>query len=119
MEDTLQRFFAILVAVVIFFLLPLYIAFEKKDDISYSLALKITSNFVNDVKNKGYITRDMYNDFISDLAVTGNSYDIKMEHVAKNIILLYIHIIMGLIKIILINLIIVYTKNFTKVILKI
>ena len=83
MEDTLQRFFAILVAVVIFFLLPLYIAFEKKDDISYSLALKITSNFVNDVKNKGYITRDMYNDFISDLAVTGNSYDIKMEHVAK------------------------------------
>ena len=57
MEDTLQRVFSVLVAIVIFFLLPLYIAFEKKDDISYSLALKITSNFVDNVKNKGYLSK--------------------------------------------------------------
>ena len=56
---------------------------EKKDDISYSLALKITTNFVESVNSKGYLTHDMYNDFISKLAVTGNSYDIKLEHVAK------------------------------------
>lgn len=83
MEDTLQRVFAILIGVVIFFLLPLYIAFEKKDDISYSLALKITSNFVNNVKTKGYISKDMYNKLISDLAVTGNDYNIQFEHIAK------------------------------------
>ena len=83
MEDTLQRVFSVLVAIVIFFLLPLYIAFEKKDDISYSLALKITSNFVDNVKNKGYLSKDMYNDFISNLAATGNDYDIKMEHLSK------------------------------------
>lgn len=83
MEDTLQRVFGILVGVIIFFLLPLYIAFEKKDDISYSLALRITTNFVDNVKTKGYLSHDMYNDFISKLAVTGNSYDIKLEHVSK------------------------------------
>lgn len=83
MDDMLQRVFGILVGVIIFFLLPLYIAFEKKDDISYSLALKITTNFVENVKSKGYVSHEMYNDFISNLAVTGNSYDIKMEHVAK------------------------------------
>ncbi len=83
MEDTLQRVFSVLVAVIIFFLLPLYIAFEKKDDISYSLALKITSNFVDNVKNKGYLSKDMYDNFISNLAVTGNDYDIKMEHLSK------------------------------------
>lgn len=83
MEDTLQKVFGILVGVIIFFLLPLYIAFEKKDDISYSLALKITTNFVESVKSKGYLSHEMYNDFISQLAVTGNSYDIKMEHVNK------------------------------------
>lgn len=83
MADILQRVFSIIVATLVFFLLPLYIAFEKKDDISYSLALSITSNFVNDVTNKGYLTIDMYNKYISDLAVTGNSYDVSLEHILK------------------------------------
>lgn len=83
MEDTLQRVFAILIAVIIFFLLPLYIAFEKKDDISYSLALRITTNFVENVKSKGYLSKEMYDNYIARLAVTGNVYDIKLEHVAK------------------------------------
>ena len=83
MEDILQRVFPILISVLILFILPLYITFEKMDDISYSLALKITSNFVDNVTAKGYISEEMYNDFISELSVTGNVYDIKMEHVAK------------------------------------
>ncbi len=83
MEDVVQRIFAILLSVLIFFLLPLYIAFEKKDDIAYALALKVTTNFVNQVTEKGYLTIDMYNDYISELSTTGNVYDISMEYVAK------------------------------------
>lgn len=83
MEDNLQRVFSILISILILFILPLYIAFEKIDDISYSLALKITSNFVDNVTAKGYLTKEMYNDYISRLSVTGNVYDVKMEHVAK------------------------------------
>ena len=83
MEDTLQKVFAILLSVVVFFLLPLYMAFEKKDDIAYSMALRITSNFVDNVTNKGYITENMYNNFITDLALTGNTYEVTMQHKAK------------------------------------
>lgn len=83
MEDNLQRVFSVLISVLILFLMPLYITFEKMDDISYSLALKITSNFVDTVNAKGYITEEMYNDFVKELSVTGNMYDVKMEHVAK------------------------------------
>lgn len=83
MEDNLMRVFSVLVSVIILFILPLYITFEKMDDISYSLALKITSNFVDNVNAKGYLTEEMYNDFISRLSVTGMLYDVKMEHVAK------------------------------------
>lgn len=83
MEDNLQRIFAVLLSFLVFFMLPLYIAHEKKDDAAYALALKITSNFVENVTSKGYITKDMYDTFISDLAITGNVYDIKMEHLAK------------------------------------
>ena len=83
MDGILQRIVSILIAVIIFFILPVYIAYEKRDDISYALALKITTDFVDDVNSKGYLTSEMYDEFVSELAVTQNSYDIYMEHTAK------------------------------------
>ena len=84
MDGVLQRVVSILISVVIFFILPIYIAYEKKDDISYALALKITTDFVDNVNSKGYITSEMYDDFIAELAVTQNSYDVYMEHTAAD-----------------------------------
>ena len=83
MEDIVQRVFAIIFAVLVFFAMPLYMTFEKRDDISYALALKITSNFVNNVKSKGYLTAEMYSDFISELGATDNTYEVKLQHIAK------------------------------------
>lgn len=83
MEDIIQRVFAVIFVVLVFFAMPLYMTFEKKDDISYALATKITSNFVDEVTAKGYLSESMYNDFVSKLAVTGNTYDIKLEHIAR------------------------------------
>lgn len=83
MEDIVQRIFAILISVFMFFLLPLYVAFEKKDDISYALALKITNSFVDNVNSKGYLTLDMYDKYISELSITGNVYDVSLEYNAK------------------------------------
>lgn len=83
MEDIVQRVFAIIFAVIVFFVMPIYMTFEKRDDISYALAVKITSNFVNTVKSKGYLTAKMYSDFVSELGATNNVYEIKMEHRVK------------------------------------
>lgn len=83
MEEVVQRVFAILISVIILFILPLYIAFEKKDDIAYALALKVTTSFVDNVTSKGYLTLDMYDKFISDLSITDNVYDISLEYIAK------------------------------------
>ena len=82
MEENIQRVFALLISVIIFFIFPLYIAYEKKDDISYALALKITTEFVNNVKNNGYISYDMYTKYVYDLSATDNMYDIDFEHKA-------------------------------------
>ena len=49
MDGILQKVVSVLIAVVILFILPVYIAYEKKDDISYALALKITTDFVDNV----------------------------------------------------------------------
>lgn len=83
MDGALQKVVSIIIAVVILFILPVYIAYEKRDDISYALALKITTDFVDNVNSKGYITSEMYTDYITKLAVTQNSYDIYLEHTAK------------------------------------
>ena len=82
MEENVQRIFSIMIAVIVFFLLPMYIAFEKKDDISYALAVRMTSELIENVKSNGYLSRSMYDDFVSELSSTGNTYEIKMEHKA-------------------------------------
>lgn len=83
MDSAILKVFSMLVATAIFFLLPLYVAYEKKDDISYSLALRATYEFTDEVLNKGYISLDMYSKYISALGATDNTYDIYMEHTKK------------------------------------
>ncbi len=83
MESSLQKIIAALVGVLILFIIPVYIAYEKVDDISYSLALKLTQNFVDNARDKGYISPEMYSDFVSGLYSTNNSYEVTIEHVKK------------------------------------
>ena len=65
METSLQKIIAAIVGTMIMFIIPVYIAFEKADDVSYSLAVKLTQNFVDNVRNNGYISPEMYSDFIT------------------------------------------------------
>ena len=83
MDSNLQRDFGILVSAIILFIFPIYVAYEKEDDISYALALKITYNFVENVRDKGYLTMDMYDKYVNQLGATNMSYDISMQHVRK------------------------------------
>lgn len=44
------------------------------------MVYKSVTSFVDAVRDKGYITPVMYNDFFNQLAATGNTFDIQMEH---------------------------------------
>ena len=80
MEDNIQTIIVVIIAVFILFIFPVYMAYEKKDDISYALAMRYTQDLVDEVRSKGYITKYMYEDYRVKLKVTGNSYDIDMTH---------------------------------------
>ena len=80
MEESLSKFVTAILAIVIMFIFPVYIAYEKKDDISYALAVRYTQDFVDKVRSKGYLTRELYQDYASQLLTTGNTYKIEMEH---------------------------------------
>lgn len=80
MEDSIQTIIVAIISVFILFIFPVYMAYEKKDDISYALAMRYTQDLVDEVRSKGYITKYMYEDYRAKLRVTGNSYDINMTH---------------------------------------
>ena len=80
MEDNLQTIVIVIISVFLLFIFPVYMAYEKKDDISYALAMRYTQDLVDEVRSKGYITKYMYEDYRAKLKITGNSYDINMTH---------------------------------------
>ena len=80
MEDNLQTIIIIIISTFLLFIFPVYMAYEKKDDISYALAMRYTQDFVNDVRSKGYITSVMYENYEEQLKTTGNTYDIELKH---------------------------------------
>ncbi len=79
MKDNLSIVITIIILVLLMVFFPLYNFFERQDDMSYNLVLKATSNFADEVMNNGYIDQRGYNNFITNLANTGNVYDIEVE----------------------------------------
>lgn len=87
--NSLIKIFAVLSAVLLLYLYPLSAAFDQQDDISELVALRATTAFVDAVRDKGGITPTMYNDFMTALAATGNSFDVQMEHDSKKYVPVY------------------------------
>lgn len=79
MKDTLSMIVATIFLVILLLLLPLYNYFERQDDISYNVALKAVTTFVDEVTNNGYIDQTSYDNFINRLGQTANSYDVQLE----------------------------------------
>lgn len=80
MDDSLAVIFATIVAILLMFIFPLMDTWERQDDLSYMLAYSIVVDFVDTVRNTGYMTESMIMDFEEQLAATGNTYHIQYEH---------------------------------------
>ncbi len=79
MDDILSSIIGIAVAAILMFLFPLITMADRTDDVS-QLAVKIaTSEFANDVIATGKITTERYNQFITNLGSTGNTYNVTIE----------------------------------------
>lgn len=79
MKDAFSMIIAVILLVILIIILPLYNHFERQDDMSYNVALKTVTMFVDEVAQNGYLDQNMYDKFIQRLASTGNSYDIEVE----------------------------------------
>ncbi|WP_433708990.1 hypothetical protein [Paenibacillus illinoisensis] len=80
MGNPFLKVFMVVVALVLIFLWPISSGLNKQDDISEIVVLNAVTQFVDSVRDKGYITPTMYNEFVEQMALTANTYDIQMEH---------------------------------------
>ncbi len=79
MKDTISMILAVILLVVLLIIFPLYNYFERQDDMSYNVALKAVTMFVDEVAKNGYLDQTMYDKFVQRLATTGNTYSIEIE----------------------------------------
>ncbi|GGO07224.1 hypothetical protein [Saccharibacillus kuerlensis] len=75
--------FAALLAVLLLFMYPLYEQARSQDKIANAIVQGAATHFIDSVRTKGYITPQMYEEFNTKLAATGNQYDVQLEHLHK------------------------------------
>lgn len=78
--NSLDKVVGIALIVLLMFLVPLQDSARKADAISQIYISNETTEFVNNIKNKGYITVEMYKRFIQNIDKTNNLYDIQIIH---------------------------------------
>ena len=84
MGDSLSIIFSVIVALIMMFIVPLVDTWELQDNLSYVVTYAAVTDFVDTVRNTGYLSLDNYQSFVSTLNSTGNRFTISMEHRAFN-----------------------------------
>ena len=79
MEDTTVSIIGIIVAAILMFIVPLYTIADRNDDISQLTVQTETALFVDNIIRLGKITSSDYQQYISSLNSSGNTYDIEIE----------------------------------------
>ena len=79
MQDNVSVLIATIVAVIIIVLFPIYNIATRQDSIANNMVVKATTNFVDEVRNKGYIDKQSYGTYLNELSKTGNTYDVELE----------------------------------------
>lgn len=72
----------LIIAIILMFMLPLGQLANNSDDTAKVLTQQEVSELVKKATTTGELTQDDYNNLVSTLAATGNTYDIEIE-VAK------------------------------------
>jgi len=86
MKDNISIIFAAIIGTFLIVLLPLYSILDRQDSMSYNVVLTETTNFVDKIRNNGFVDKQSYYNYISALASTSNIYKVTIEAYRKTLI---------------------------------
>lgn len=87
--NSLDKIISIILIVLLMYILPVLYNAQKQDTITQSYVSNETTELVTNIKNKGYITVEMYQKFINKIDKTNNLYNVEIIHSHKLIEPLY------------------------------
>lgn len=79
MKDNISIVMAAIIGTILVVLIPLISILDRQDNMSYNVVLTATTNFVDEVKSKGFIDKASYEKYLDTVAATGNVYDMRLE----------------------------------------
>ena len=80
MIDSVGKIAGTFLAVVLLFFAPMLILAQKQEMIMESYVFAKTAYLVEHIRSDGYLSKQMYEQYERQLALTGFLYDIEMEH---------------------------------------
>lgn len=83
MSNSVSKWFAAFLSVLLLYMVPAGESARRQDDLSRIVVYQSVTKFVDSVRMKGYLSPQMYRDFIHELDVTGNLYEVELEHQHK------------------------------------
>ncbi|MER2005895.1 MAG: hypothetical protein ABS939_00465 [Psychrobacillus sp.] len=83
MPNILAKVFGVLLGVLLMFYIPVYQSYQKQDDLTYQVAKQAVTNFVDNVRTKGYITPQMYEDFQREMNIGTYLFRTEVVHEQK------------------------------------
>lgn len=87
--NAFSKIIAIIITVILLFLTPMLYMAQKQDIISQSYVSSEATKFIDSIKNSGYISIEMYMDFVKKIDATNNLYNIEIVHSHKVVEPLY------------------------------
>lgn len=70
----------IIIAIIIMFLFPLLYFGQKQDALIWTIAEMETASLGDEIRSKGYLTKERYSQYLENMSDTGLIYDITLEH---------------------------------------
>lgn len=89
MENLWWKVFALILCATLLFLAPLLNILERQDNIAYNVVFAECNRFADACRDTGYITPNMYQEFVERINSTGNTYEIKLFHINRTVIPVY------------------------------
>lgn len=77
--DSLSRGITIILVGVLLFILPLQYINDNYEFIAHKYTSEKTSEFTDSIRQQGYLTSEMYGNYVNELNATGELYNIEIE----------------------------------------
>ena len=88
-EEVLWKVLAFIVAVVLIFLAPLQVMYDRQEAISYSVVFSAVGELTDLTRDTGRLDEKNFGKMMTVLNATGVTYEVSIEHYKKNYVPIY------------------------------